>query len=202
MVVHGYIRTDEYEDSADKQARELEEFGCTSLHWDEGVKRRTFIKPAFKKMMQATTPGDALVFCSLDRVAEYQNDIAEFFTVCETLRLHVVVLREDLDTREDPSIFRTMAALNAFAADLRQERRAAKISSRAGRPAKLSAEDRNKARKLMGAGSSIAATARDLGCSRPTLYAMIREDEATETNKHGAQVDIEDLLKLVNEKAR
>lgn len=199
-MLHGYVRTNETEETADAQEAELRALSCDTINFDEGVKVGTFIKPMLKAMMNQAATGDTLVFSSMCRVSQYERDIAEFFSTCQRLGFDVVMIREELDTRKDPAIFKAMAALVSFGVALRGERRAAMAPVAAnplGRPQAIGPEKWDEIKSMMRGGVSISKISRDLKISRPTIYRMRdieKTAEAIRARESDPQIDLETLI--------
>ncbi|WP_159096764.1 recombinase family protein [Pseudovibrio sp. Alg231-02] len=181
-MIRGYIRTDKNEHTRDDQMEELRAANCETFRVDDGISRRAFRKPGLDRLMQEAVAGDVLVFCSLDRIAEYQRDIAEFFAKCQVLGVDVVVLREGLNTLENPIVFQVMAAFVGFARGLDDERRALAIEKakrKQGRPSKLNEEQQHEAVEMKASGKTISQIAATFSVSRATIYSLLEPKTTT-----------------------
>lgn len=193
-TVYGYARVSKWRGETDRQVRgnlNVEIGKLTSA----GVPRENIIsevisggkrRPAFEKLLTETMqPGDTLVVSNLARLAR-SSKISEWaLGTMEERGLNFHCLREDVDTNTwvGRMLYRMFsiiseAQLEAIREDsMAGQRWARDNGKRIGRPPVISGERAALIDRLRDEGVSKSSIARQLGISRPTLNAYLRNKE-------------------------
>lgn len=189
----GYARvsTKGQSESLETQRGALEAAGCVRVFEDvlSGAKAS---RPGLRAALDYMRDDDVLVVTRLDRLGRTALDTLRTIEKLAQQDVAVIVLKPELDTRtkEGRLLVTFMSGLAEFERDLLIERTKegvahARAEGRvAGPKPKLTAEQVRMARVSIDAGQSVAAVARSLGVSRPTLYrALSRQDSQSEEDR-------------------
>ena len=189
MQTFAYLRVSTTEQTTENQRRELENAGFVpTLVYSETVsgKAAAAQRAEFARMLEtiARTEGaKRLVVTKLDRLGRDAGDVLATMKHLRNLGCEVQVLQlGKLDLTSPAGKLMSTLMLSAVAEmerDLLIERtqaglaRAKAEGKKLGRPAKLDREMAEGARQRVGAGETIAATARILGVSRQTVMRAL-----------------------------
>jgi DNA invertase Pin-like site-specific DNA recombinase len=141
---------------------------------DVGVSGKLADRPGLAKCLKRLEPGDTLVVWKLDRLGRSLPHLVETVNALAARGVGFRSLTEAIDTTTNGGklIFHIFAALAE--------------GHRSGRPRAMTPEQVKQARKMFADGESVAAIARVLGVSRPTVYRYL-EPAATDPPTVGVQ---------------
>ena len=188
MQTFAYLRVSTADQTTENQRRELETAGfAPTLVYSEIVsgKAAAAQRAEFARMLEtiARTEGaKRLVVTKLDRLGRDAGDVLATMNQLRRLGCEVQVLqlgKLDLTSPAGKLMLTMLSAVAEMERDLLVERtqaglaRAKAEGKKLGRPAKLDPEMAAGARQRVGAGETIAATARALGVSRQTVMRAL-----------------------------
>ncbi len=174
----GYVRVSRASQSLDQQQDALVAAGASVIYGDHGVSGSVRDRDGLDGALADLQHSDVLVVVALDRLG---RDLGDLVRIVETLKergVQLVSLREAIDTTTavGQMLFGIFGALGQYERALimerTQERLAAKKrrGERVGRKPSLTPSQIGSARTLLDAGKPAGEVARNLGCSRATLY--------------------------------
>ncbi|WJN75570.1 Serine recombinase, PinQ/PinR-type [Burkholderia anthina] len=181
-----YARVSTTDQTAANQLREIEAAG---FHVD---KRRVVMesisgsvsaeqRPGFADLLRRLEEGDVLIVTKLDRLGRNAMDVrATVETLADRgIRIHCLALGGvDLTSAAGRMTMQVLNAVAEFERDLLIERTQAGIArakaegKTMGRPAALTKEQREKVRKQLSEGTSVASLAREYRTSRQTIMRI------------------------------
>ena len=172
----GYARVSTQDQNPDLQTDALTKAGCERVLVDRMSGAR-IDRPELAAALSHCRAGDTLVVWKLDRLGRTVRQLVAFVEELSQRQVQFKSLSDSIDTGTPSGrfFFHVMAALAEMERDLIRERtraglEAAKSRGRqGGRPAKLTAEQIDHARKLART-ESMADIAKSFGVSRSTLY--------------------------------
>ncbi len=179
----GYARVSTQEQNLDLQRRALSEAGCVRIFEDRGVSGAARKRPGLDEALSRVSEGDVFVVWKLDRLGRSLPHLIEVVQDLGVRGAGFQSLSEAIDTTTAGGrlVFHMMGALAEFERALISERtRAGMKAAKArgdsvGRPPKLTRGQVEHARMLIeGKEESVAAVARSLKVSKPTLYRALR----------------------------
>ena len=138
-------------------------------------------RPEFIKLVDRLEKGDVLVVTKLDRLGRNAMDVRATVEHLAVLgvRVHCLALGGvDLTSPAGKMTMQVIAAVAEFERDLLIERtqagiiRAKAAGKRCGRPPSLNAAEQASVAERLGAGNSVAKTARDFGTTRQTILRI------------------------------
>ena len=150
---------------------------------------KTMDRPGWNKLMKAVQDGtvSAVVVWRLDRLGRTAKGLTELFEDLRDRKVNLVSLRDGLDLATPAG--RLMANVLASVAQYETEIRAERIIAGqavartkgvrfgrpegTGKPIKVTPEQEETVRRLKAEGKKIAAIARAVGLSRPTIYSIL-----------------------------
>ena len=140
-------------------------------------------RPQFSALLNKLDNGDTLVVSKLDRLGRDAIDIQSTIRNLEKLGVSVIVLalgKTDLTSTAGKLIVGVLAQVAEMERDLIVERtqaglaRAKAEGKTLGAPTKFNADD---VKKLRAEGKSIAATAKELGCTTATVKRLQKSND-------------------------
>jgi DNA invertase Pin-like site-specific DNA recombinase len=149
---------------------------------------KTMDRPGWRKLEAAIRAGkvEAVVVWRLDRLGRTARGLTALFEDLQSHHIGLVSLREglDLSTPAGRLMAHVLASVAQYETEIRGERvRAGQAVARAngkrwggskkGRRVKVTDLQAQTVRQLKAAGESIAAIARAVGLSRPTIYSVL-----------------------------
>ena len=184
----GYARVSTRQQSTDRQQVDILAAGVRrdDLYVDEGVSGARASRPQFDRALDALQDGDTLVITTLERLGRSTQNMLAFAGEHRTRGAGLRVLNlgggdVDTSTPMGSMLFTIMAALGQMEHDIKRERVVDSITKRrqagkdlGGRPRLVTDSQVRNARRLIEAGETAAAVARDLGMSRATFYRRSR----------------------------
>lgn len=179
-VGYARISTKRQGESLETQDAALRAEGCEKVFTDVLSGARAS-RPGLEAALEYMRPDDVLVVTRLDRLGRTTLDTLKTVDSLAQRGVPVLILDPKLDTRnKDGQLMVTiLSGLAQWERDLLVERTKegvahARAAGRvAGPKPKLSPEQVHMARASIDAGQSVAAVARSLGVSRPTLYRAL-----------------------------
>jgi DNA invertase Pin-like site-specific DNA recombinase len=151
---------------------------------------KTMDRPGWNKLMRAIQEAkvSALVVWRLDRLGRTAKGLTQLFDDLRDRKVNLVSLRDGLDlaTPAGRLMANVLASVAQYETEVRAERIVAgQAVARAkgvkfgrpegtGTPIKVTREQEETIRRLKAEGTKVAAIARAVGLSRPTIYAVLR----------------------------
>lgn len=165
-------------------ARQHETLGQCDAVFEDRQSGRSADRPELQRMIEYVREGDEVLVASLDRLARSLPDLLALVKhiTDRNVRLHFVKENLTFTGDDDPMstlLLSMLGAVAAFEVSLIRERQAQGIAlakeagKYQGRRPALTADQIEAARQQVEQGVSKARVARDLGCSRATLYAAL-----------------------------
>ena len=184
----GYARVSTRQQSTDRQEVDILASGVRrdDLYIDQGVSGARASRPQFDRALDALEDGDTLVITTLDRLGRSTQNMLAFAGELRTRGAGLRVLNlgggdVDTSTPMGSMLFIIMAALGQMEHDIKRERVVDSITKRrqagkdlGGRPRLVTDSQVRNAQRLVDAGETASAVARDLGMSRATFYRRSR----------------------------
>lgn len=180
----GYMRVSTRAQSLDTQRDDLIKAGVGRIYSDHGVSGGTDSRPGLDAALAHMREGDTLVVTKLDRLG---RSIAHLVQLVNTFNgegkgLHFIHDEIDTSTSKGRFMFHIMSAVSEMERELIRERtrtglEAARRKGRVGgRPAKLDADGRARARQLREQGMTLNEIAGALNVSRATIIRVLQAD--------------------------
>jgi len=150
---------------------------------------KTMERPGWQKLQAAMDRGDVAAVCCwrLDRLGRTAKGLTALFDDLRSRKINLVSLREgiDLSTPAGRMMANMLASVAQYETELRAERvLAGQAAARAagktwggrrpGTRVRVTEEKERTIRSMRKAGESIAAIARTVELSRPTIYTVLR----------------------------
>jgi len=195
MARIGYARVSTTDQNLDAQRDKLAAAGCERVFADHGVSGKLASRPEWDAALAYLRKGDALVITKLDRAGRSVADLVALVNRLDAMGVDLVVIDQGLDTTTPNGklLFHIMAAVAEFERGLISERtkdglNAARARGRKGgrRPVLTAAQQAEALRMYDQTGPdgkrafTVADIAAKLRCSRPTVYAAIESQRASE----------------------
>jgi len=183
----GYARVSTHDQNLDLQQDALKQAGCKKVIVDQ-VSGSVTERPGLQKLKEMLRAGDTLVVWRLDRLGRSINDLIAWVNWLDTAGIGLRSLQEVIDTTSPSGklTFHLFAALAEFERQLIQERTQAGLSAArargrfGGRPKALTPDKQKRALQLYREKRlTVMEICEMMGISKPTLYAYLRQDQAT-----------------------
>lgn len=183
--VVGYIRVSSAEQNIARQEESVGLVDRTFIDRASGKDRAE--RPQLKELLAWVRDGDHVRVSSMDRLARSVVDLHQVVDEITAKGASIEFIREGLTFGQGPQdptsrlLLAVMGAVAAFERDIIRERQAEGISlakkrgTYKGRARRLTPAQVDEARHQIDRGVPKAVVARDLGCSRQTLYTAIAE---------------------------
>jgi len=173
----GYARVSTDEQNLALQLDALQAAGCETVFRDEGMSGASTTRPGLTDAMQALKPGDVLTVWRLDRLGRSLPHLIELLAKIGTAGAGFRSVTESIDTTTAGGklVFHVIGAIAEFERSLISERTKAGMHAarrrgkRIGRPAALTPEKLDMARRLAAEGQGRAIVARMVGVGLATL---------------------------------
>ncbi len=187
----GYARVSTHEQNLGLQTDALSQAGCQKIYEDQ-VSGSKSARPSFEEALTYLRKGDVLVVWRLDRLGRSLKHLIEIITLLDDRGVGFQSLQESIDTTTSGGrlVFHLFGALAEFERQLIRERtRAGLAAARArgrkgGRPKSLDKKKQALLYKLYDEKNhSIAEICELVGVSKSTLYAYLRQRDATQRSK-------------------
>jgi DNA invertase Pin-like site-specific DNA recombinase len=183
----GYGRVSTIDQNHQMQEDALRAAGCEKLFL-ETISSGKKDRPQLAAALDYVREGDTLVVWRLDRLARSLHQLIETVEALDARGIALKSITEAIDTGTPGGrlVFYIFGSIAEFERAIIRERTkagvaAAKARGRAGgRPAKVTSEQAEHARNLLGAGSSVSSVARSIGVSRASLHRALERVEAVE----------------------
>ena len=184
--VFAYCRVSTLEQNTENQRREIQAAGFAirpqrliEEHVSGSVAARE--RPGFMRLLDRMESGDVLIVTKLDRLGRNAIDIRQTVELlaASEIRVHCLALGGvDLTSPAGKMTMQVISAVAEFERDLLLERthsgiaRAKAAGKRFGRPPALSEEQKHAVMRLINAGTSISAIARQFNTTRQTILRV------------------------------
>jgi DNA invertase Pin-like site-specific DNA recombinase len=181
----GYARVSTRDQHPEAQEQRLTEAGCERVFTDHGASGAKASRPEWDACLAYLRPGDALVCTKLDRIGRSVKNLIEVADVLQERGVDLVCLDQPVNTTtpQGKLFFQILAAFAEFERSMIIERTKdglAATSNRGrggGRPARLTDEQKQMAKRLRADGHSIRSIGVLLGngkpVSRQTIYRAL-----------------------------
>ncbi len=195
-----YIRVSSRNQDTRSQEPDLERWAAAqdrAIRWyRDRFTGRTMDRPGWRKLEAAIRMGkvEAIVVWRLDRLGRTARGLTALFDDLQSRHIGLVSLKEglDLSTPAGRLMAHVLASVAQYETEIRGERvRAGQAVARAkgkrwggskpGRRVKVTPEQARIIRHMKGSGDTVAAIARTVGLSRPTIYDVLREGNGSRT---------------------
>lgn len=194
----GYIRVSTREQNEARQLIALHNFGITDDHiFMDKQSGKDFQRPAYCQLLEQLSPGDTIVFKSIDRLGRNYNEILDQWRVITKEKYAAIVVLDMplLDTRNSRDLTGTLIAdivlqLLSYVAETERsfirQRQAEGIAAAKARGVRFGPAPRDRGAlypdiKARWQRQEISATeaGRLLGCTHNTFLKWVRSDDAS-----------------------
>lgn len=190
----GYVRLADMEQKVDIQQKALESAGCERIFTDIARGKKSS-RPELEKALNCLTSNDILVVHSLDRLGNGIADLIRLILFLHTQNIHLVSLKNNLDSRQEDNLFKFFCMLAEYEKNLVLERsevglKIAKAHGKlGGRPAKLNVNQVTDMLKIYSMGNeTVNELCKKFNISRPSFYNYLRIYKNKFSNKRGESI--------------
>ena len=191
-----YVRVSSKRQDLRSQKPDLEKWalayadGRRVVWYSDKASGKTMDRPGWRKLEAAIQSGDVetVVCWRLDRLGRTASGLTALFDDLQRRKIGLVSVRDglDLSTAAGRLMANVLASVASYENEVRSERivagqQAARAGGKAwggskkGRRRTATKEKAETVRKLKSEGKTVAAIARVVGLSRPTIYAVLNE---------------------------
>lgn len=186
--IFGYARVSTEQQNLDRQLDALRKYGCDTIYNEKmtGTKRD---RPELAKLLDRMTEGDTVVIESLSRLGRSTKDLIELTELFQSKGVHLVSLKESIDTSTGKLLFTLMSAIAQFERDVIADRtreglKSARARGRTGGRPKTDPDAVRKAVKLYNTRQySIREIEELTGVKKSTLYRNLPTQSGLNGNK-------------------
>ncbi len=187
----GYARVSTSDQNLDLQKDALDKAGCKKIFVDE-ISGTVAQREGLEKAKEVLREGDVLIVWRLDRLGRSIRDLIDWVNHLEEEGIGFKSLQESIDTTTSSGklVFHIFAALAEFERNLIRERtNAGLVAARArgrlgGRKKSLNAKERKRVVEMyQRKNQTVKQICEMMNITKPTLYAYIREEEASQKAK-------------------
>jgi len=187
----GYARVSTHDQNLDLQKDALEKAGCEKIFVDE-ISGTVAKREGLEKAKEILRKVDMLIVWRLDRLGRSIRDLIDWVTLLEEEGIGFKSLQESIDTTTSSGklVFHIFAALAEFERNLIRERTNAGLASArargklGGRKKSLSIKERKRAVEMhKRKNHTVQHICEMMNITKPTLYAYIREEQASQNAK-------------------
>lgn len=176
----GYARVSAVDQNVSRQVKALEA-ECDKIFVEKVSAAKTSNRPQFQEMMRYLREGDVLQVTSADRLARSTRDLLDIVQSLKDRGVQVEFLDNpalNTDTPQGEFMLTILAAVAQLERSIIRERQAegiaiARAAGKYDRAPKLSPDEARQVRELAAMGVPKTAIARQMGCSRHTVYAVL-----------------------------
>ena len=176
----GYARVSTQQQDLDSQKERLNKAGAIRI-FEDVISGKIFVRPGLDQLIAYARPNDLLCVVRLDRLGRSLKELLETVEYLKERKIGLISLEEKIDTSSAAGelIFHVFGAIAHFERRLIAERtkegiRAARLKGKVpGRPS-LDQEKLSSALKLIEAGLSPTAAAKQLNIGRSTIYRELK----------------------------
>ncbi len=179
----GYARVSTADQHLDLQLAALKKAGCRRVFQEKASGARAGTsRPELAKLLDQLRDGDTVVVWKLDRLARSTRDLLEIMALVQEKGAGFRSLSEvwaDTASSAGKLMMTVFAGIAEFERELIAERTGSgRVAAKArgvrfGRPAKLNAEQRQLAGRLLAEGKSVGEVARTFGVHAATVYRLV-----------------------------
>ncbi len=181
LATIGYARVSTTYQRFDSQISKLKAHGCDFI-FRERESGTLSKRPILDKAIKQLKPGDIFVIYRLDRLSRGTRYLLELMEFFEKNGIHFISLQDSIDTTTPMGkcFFTIMGAFAEMEAGLIRERVLAGLAATKengvilGRP--INVNNKEKVISLHEEGLSIAHIAREVNCSRSTVYRYLKKE--------------------------
>ena len=176
----GYARVSTQHQDLDSQKDRLNAAGAIRI-FEDVISGKVFVRPGLDQLIAYARPNDLICVVRLDRLGRSLKELLETVEYLKGRKIGLISLEEKIDTSSAAGelIFHVFGAIAHFERRLIAERtkegiRTARLKGKIpGRPS-LDQEKLSSALKLIEAGLSPTAAAKQLNIGRSTIYREIK----------------------------
>lgn len=187
-----YCRVSSKQQSTKSQRPDLEAWAASQrlpvVWYNDKFTGKTMDRPGWLKLQAAIERGDVAAVCCwrLDRLGRTAKGLTALFEDLRARKVNLVSLKDgiDLSTAAGRMMANVLASIAQFETEVRAERvlagqAKAKVDGKSwggrkpGTRIRVTLEKERTIKAMHKAGESIAAIARTVGLSRPTIYAVL-----------------------------
>lgn len=185
MATIGYARVSTYDQSVERQIKELQAAGAETVYADTGVSGSLSSRPELDRMLEHLRSGDEVTVLELSRIARNTSHLLALMERFEKLGVSFRCLNTsgvDYGSATGKLLLTIMGAVAQLERDLTIERinsglQVARAKGRiGGRPKSLDSAAVAKAKVLRAKDVDVSDIAKTLGVSRTTVYKYLAED--------------------------
>lgn len=176
----GYCRVSSTDQNLDVQRQQLVDAGCERIFEETASGKNTTARPQLKAALEFVRDGDVLIVAKLDRLARSLPDLFDIASTLDRKGVQLIVLNNTAVNTTTPMgrcVFAIFGAIAEFEREIILERQREGID-RAKAEGKYTGaklkHDRDAMRRLVAEGLSKSAVARQLGCSRMSVWRAIQ----------------------------
>lgn len=179
MIV-GYCRVSTDDQSLDIQIAALKEAGCERLFEEKVSGANVTDRLQLKAALDFVREGDTFVVTKIDRLARSVVDLMGINELLEKKAVALRILNMGLDTKTPTGklMLGVLGSVAEFERNMIRERQKEGIAAAKAKGVYTGGKqqiDRNAVWRLLDAGTSKAAIARELDCAEMTIYRVIKE---------------------------
>jgi DNA invertase Pin-like site-specific DNA recombinase len=179
----GYARVSTTDQDLSIQRAALEKAGCDIIRQDKASGTKRDGRNGLRDVLEFLREGDTLVVLRLDRLGRSLRDLSNIAHELEERGAALKVLDQNVDTSTSSgrAFFGMLAVFAQFETDVRKERQLAGIEAAKAKgvyKGRVNAVDPVRVQALKADGLNVTAIAKELGCSRPSVYAALGMSKA------------------------
>ena len=188
----GYARVSTTDQDLNIQRAALEKAGCDIIREDKASGTKRDGRNGLRDVLEFLRDGDTLVVLRLDRLGRSLRDLSNIAHELEERGAALKVLDQNVDTSTSSgrAFFGMLAVFAQFETDVRKERQLAGIEAAKAKgvyKGRVNAVDPIRVRELRADGLNITDIAKELSCSRPSIYTALNMSKA-EAEKVSKQI--------------
>lgn len=188
----GYARVSTIDQDLSIQRTALEKAGCDIIREDKASGTKRDGRNGLRDVLEFLRQGDTLVVLRLDRLGRSLRDLSNIAHELEERGAALKVLDQNVDTSTSSgrAFFGMLAVFAQFETDVRKERQLAGIEAAKVKgvyKGRVNAVDPIRVKELRADGLNITEIAKELSCSRPSVYAALGMSQS-EAAKISAQI--------------
>jgi DNA invertase Pin-like site-specific DNA recombinase len=191
-MIAAYVRVSSKRQDHKSQLADLERWAAAQsepVEWfRDKASGKSMERPGWEKLQAAIERGEVrkIVVWRLDRLGRTARGLTQLFAELQDRGIGLVSLREgiDLETPAGRMMANVIASVAQYETEVRSERQRAGIAAalaagkkwggrKPGTRIRVTPEKEQAVKRLHSAGESIAAIARTVGLSRPTIYKVL-----------------------------
>lgn len=181
MTVIGYARVSSKSQNLDAQREALQKAGCDIILEEKASGTALDGRESLKLALATMRDGDTIAVTRLDRLGRSMLDLSRIADMLQRNGVHLRVTEQNIDTSTIAGrlFFGILSAVAEFETAIRKERQAEGIAMAKKATNKYEGRkpsiDRNKIMELRAANMGATEIARQLKCTRASVYRILNE---------------------------